>query len=400
MSESKSKIVISFVFNLVALALPLVVLQLLVLPMMGRTMDGDRYGFVVAIFAFFSLIPGVLGNSLNNIRLIHESDWAAEEEGGFNLLQIVFAIIGAMAVAIYAALNGYFSVSDLVLIAATGLLWTMREYGCVAFLIDMDYRSVLLNSVVMSSGYLLGYVAFLATGCWMLVFFVGQVLSVAYIFVRTGLKNGGVAKSDRFGSLVRESLILSASTFVARSASYCDRVILYPLIGGASVAVYYSATLVPKLVNMIASSMNSVILSFLSKRSKIHRNELFLVLVASFAVCVVCYGIVMAIAPPILSLLYPQFAEAALPLLPIVTATAFVVVLSTIVSPYVLKFRPIRWQMIVSIVSLVFYLAAALVLLYWFGLIGFCIGALLAETGRFTALLMIFIFGKGRQCAE
>ena len=78
----------SFVLNLGAVALPLVVLQLLVLPLLGRDMGADQYGFVVAIFAFFSLMPGVMGNSLNNVRLIRETEWGAEADADFNILQV------------------------------------------------------------------------------------------------------------------------------------------------------------------------------------------------------------------------------------------------------------------------------------------------------------------------
>lgn len=264
----------------------------------------------------------------------------------------------------------------------------------------MDYGSILWNSLWMSMGYLVGYVAFALTGAWTVIFLIGQAASVTYIAAKTRPVRASIGPSGHLGDLVRESGVLMASTFVARSASYCDRVILYPMIGGASVAVYYAATLVPKLVNMVASSMNSVILSFLSRHKTVDRTELLVVLGAGLGVCVVCYGVVMVIAPPVLSVLYPQFVSASLSLLPVVTATAFTVVLSTLVSPYVLKYRSLRWQIVVSSISLALYLAAALALLSLFGLMGFCVGALLAEVARLLALLGIFFFGKERSCAE
>ncbi len=400
MSASKKKLAKSFVLNLGAVALPLVVLQLLVLPLLGRDMGADRYGFVVAIFAFFSLMPGVMGNSLNNVRLIRETEWGAEADADFNILQVAFAVLGALIVSLYAACNGFLDAWGLAAIALTAFLWVLREYGCVGFLLAMDYASILCNSFCLSVGYLLGYVLFLFSGVWTMVFLVGQAASVAYIAVRLRLHRAGVAPSGHLRALAKDSLLLMVSTFVARSASYCDRVVLYPLIGGSSVAVYYAATLVPKLVNTVASSMNSVVLSFLSHRKTAPRRELLLVLGVGLGVCALCYGVVLAIAPLILSVLYPQFVDASLSLLPVVTATAFTVVLSTLVSPYVLKYRPLRWQMTVSVVSLALYLVAALVLLSLFGLMGFCAGALLAELGRLAILLGIFFFGKEKVCAE
>lgn len=400
MTGTKRKMARSFLLNLVAVAVPLVVIQLLVLPLVGQRMGSDQYGFVVAIFAFFSLMPGVMGNSLNNIRLIHETDWGADAEGDFNVLQVSFAVVAALVVALYAALNGYLNAWGLGAIALTALLWALREYGCVAFLVSMDYGSILGNSLWMSAGYLAGYAVFALSGAWTVIFLMGQAASVIYIVAKTRPMRAGIEPSERLGGLARESGVLMASTFVARSASYCDRVILYPLIGGTSVAIYYAATLVPKLVNMVASSMNSVILSFLSRRKVADRAELLVVLGVGLGVCVVCYGIVMVLAPPVLSVLYPQFVSASLSLLPIVTATAFTVVLSTLVSPYVLKYRSLRWQIVVSSTSLALYLGAALALLSLFGLMGFCVGALLAEVARLLALLGIFFFGKDRSCAE
>ena len=96
----------------------------------------------------------------------------------------------------------------------------------------------------------------------------------------------------------------------------------------------------------------------------------------------------------ILNILYPQFIDAAIVLVPVTAATSLVAVLSSLLSPYLLKFRAMYWQLLTPTLSLIVYAGVALVLLVNFGLIGFCVGALIAEVVKFVVQLLIYFVSK------
>lgn len=64
------------------------------------------------------------------------------------------------------------------------------------------------------------------------------------------------------------------SNVLARAINYADKILLYPLLGGTMVSVYYAATVFSKVVSLAITPINSVALSYLSKINK-KTNSLF-----------------------------------------------------------------------------------------------------------------------------
>ena len=64
------KIFTDIALNVFATAIPIMILQLWILPSLSHEMTDERYGLMVTEVSFFSVLPGAAGNVLNNIRLI------------------------------------------------------------------------------------------------------------------------------------------------------------------------------------------------------------------------------------------------------------------------------------------------------------------------------------------
>ena len=71
----KKKILIDILTNIVAVAIPTVVLQLYILPKISSYMTSEEYGLVVTILALMNTFPSAIGNVLNNVRLLHQLDY-------------------------------------------------------------------------------------------------------------------------------------------------------------------------------------------------------------------------------------------------------------------------------------------------------------------------------------
>ena len=64
------KIINDMLLNLIATAIPVAVLQLIILPMLSNRMGSDEYGLAVTMLSVFNVIPASFGNVLNNIRCL------------------------------------------------------------------------------------------------------------------------------------------------------------------------------------------------------------------------------------------------------------------------------------------------------------------------------------------
>lgn len=382
---------------------PLAVLQFVVLPSLGSRVSDDQYGLVITLASFFSFCPATLGAVLNNILLIRISDYSKiGEEGDFSVLAIFAGGLSFASAIAYAATVAVLESGEYLALGFTALMFFLNAYWVVAFRIKLDYRKIFFANLALALGYVAGFAFFLVFRVWEIVYFFGQLCMLAYLIAKTEIWRIPPKRTRLFSSTAKDAALLTVSSFFARVSGYCDRMMLFPLMGGAAASVYYVSTLLAKVVGLLASSINNVVLSYLSKRTDVSSKSFWMTLTTGVAICLLCYGVVQVISLPMLSFLYPQFVDEASIYLPITSATAFISVLTGLVDPYVLRFRSTGWQLLFSGLSVTVYASAALSLLCLWGLMGFCWGALIAELVRLLAEVMVFCFSQkrkeGRNC--
>ena len=117
------------------------------------------------------------------------------------------------------------------------------------------------------------------------------------------------------------------------------------------------------------------------------KNIVFLVI--NRYLSIIGYFIINWVSIPVLKILYPKWYLESQKLISINTATALIITMTSIIHPFILKFRDIKWQMIINIVNLISYMLFIYIFYYYFGLLGFCVGILLSNFLKL--LLMVYI---------
>lgn len=391
MSLRKRKIFTDSLINLFAAIVPLVILQLVILPLMASSMGDNEYGFALTILSLLNVCPSVFGNTLNNVRLVSKRSYERlGEKGDFGPLLagcMVVNVVVVIAGTVY--YQGCFNFGSF-LIVATSMLWLMREYLVVAYLEKLEYRGILANNLLLSLGYFVGLAVFYAGGAWEFVYFFGNVLSMAFVLATTRIWREPFTKTPLFGKTFRDFLELMVSGLMGRLVTYADRLLLYPLLGGTLVSVYYVATLFGKVVSVVVSPVSNVLLSHLSSSDERDTRSFFVTFAFGFVVCTIGCIVVVLVSRPFLDVLYPQFVDAAMPYVLIATVTSFVSALSTLINPFVLRFSPMKWQMAFSAATVVVYISLSLALLGPFGLMGFCFGVLASNIVRLAMQVAVY----------
>lgn len=392
MSLLRKKIISDSLINLMAAIVPLIALQLVVLPLMASEMTEEAYGFALTILSLLNICPSVLGNTLNNVRLINKKDYEKlGERGDFNSILLVCVLLNAAIVSVCSVAYGEPFGFGVVMIVATSTMWLAREFFVVAYLEKLQFKHVLVSNVVLTAGYFFGLFLLSSLGDWEWVYLAGNAFSLIYIMATTKIWR----EPGRITSLFKQTLTnyvqLVASGLIGRMISYADRLLLYPLLGGAAVSIYYVSTLFGKIVSVAVGPVSNVLLSHLSGTDVNNRKDFFTALAAGFAVCSLgCVGVIFA-CEPCLRLLYPQFVDSAMPYVAITTITAFVSALSSLLNPFVLRFSPMKYQILLNAATLFVYVVASLVLLSYFGLMGFCVGVLAATFLKLLLQIAIYV---------
>ncbi len=389
---TKKKIVFDMVLNIVAVAIPTIVLQLFILPAISNYLPDDKYGLLVTLLAVLNVFPATLGNVLNNVRLLYNKNYIEKNiEGDFNILLLIMMSINILVVGVFAFIySDDKNALDIILVIVISLLWLAKEYFIVAFRLNINYVAILINNILQVVGYGIGYVLFLNTGKWQWIYILGYILSLVYIFFRCSLWKERLVFTELFRIVSTQSIYLFIANLLSRTITYADKLLIYPILGGEVVSVYYAATVFGKVVSLAITPINAVALTYLAKVNKKSGNVFKTAVLSGTGLGIIGYIVCVLISRPVLTILYPQFVDQAMNYIYVTTATTVVYALISIVSPFLLKFFDMKWQIAINGISSLIYVVLSLVLHYFWGLMGFCVGALITNIVKFIYMINIY----------
>lgn len=386
-NKVKSGIYRDFILSLMASAVTTIVAQLITNPFLARMCSSEEYGRILTIMGIGNVVTLAFGNSLNNVRLIMNSDYEEQNtEGDFKPLFILLSVIGTLAFGVYLIWFGEKSILLIVLLCSFALFGILQNYGAVAFRIKINYIKNLLLNISIAGGNMVGLLILFFSGkrsLWALAFAVGQIAGVVYIY-----QNSSIFKeSFRFTPLIRETLkkegVLLFTTLCGNILVYLDRLILYPLLGGDAVSTYTVASFFGKSLAILMNPISGVLLSYYAQKSygmNIRRfwktNILTLGLSAAFII------FSLFASEWVTGLFYPGLIGQAKPYLLIANLAAVINVIGNLAQPAILKFASTKWIAINQIFYMVMYLGLGVVLSRTNGLMGFSQAALASSTVR------------------
>lgn len=390
----KKKLILDTIFNIIATAIPILVLQLIVLPIIGKELGESQYGLVITLISFSTLISVPIGNVLNNIKLLTYNQYTDKNiSGDFNILLLSGSIINVIAIIIgtiyYERTLSVVSVSLMILLSCLTLL---REYLIVGYRIELNYKAILINNLILGLGYALGLVIFYLSGYWQFIYIAGTFLSLLYVLKTSNLIKERLVKTQLFGSTLYKSVVLLFSVFIKTFLSYADKLLIFPLLGPAAVATYYSSTLLGKIMSMAITPISSVMLSYLAKMEKIGVKKFVSLLSVTINVGIIGYFIAILISGPVLRALYPDWAERSMELIYITTATAIIQVITSVINPIILRFNNVNWQAIISGINVIIYLILSLMLYKHYGLYGFSVGVMIASLSKLVMMIFVYFY--------
>ena len=384
----------NFLWNIISAAIPVVVLQLIIYPILAQKIDSNAYGLMTTMYSCLMLVPYVLGNVLNNVRLLYHKKYVESHiEGDFNIWQILFLIISLSFICICSLY--YYEEVDVIgvlLIVLAAPIVCICAYIEVGLLINLDYKRVLVSNIIMAIGYILGLFFAIISQKWESIFLLGQLFKGVYLYKNTSLLREKIQKTPLFKTISKDTMLLLSAVFLSNIMNYADKMILFPILGGTLVSIYYTATILGKIVGMVVTPISSVILSYISKRDNLERKKFNRVLLVGICVCTIGYCICMLISKFILGILFPQWVDQVMEYIPITTIALSLNAMCSIIHPFVLKFCDMKWQIVINGVSSMTYLACSLIFLQISGLTGFCIGTVIGYLSK--AILLIFIYYK------
>ena len=386
------KFISDTVLNIISSFFPIFVLQIIVYPIISREISENSYGLMLSMYSLISLVSGTLGGELCNSRLLKDKVYEDKNlQGDFNLILLYYLILlPIIAIVGMYILSKQILVVDILLTCYIFFSALIANYLDVGFRLRLDYKAVLISKLILSLGYAIGIILTFITLKWQFVFIVGDTLTIIFLILKTPIIKEGYKKTKLFKSTLKDVMYLNGAGFLQRITTYADKIVLYPLAGGGAVSIYYTATLFGKIISMGINPLTTVILSYLAKSENTKRKLMNQFLLISAGVCIIGYFICVGISSPVLEILFPQWKEEAMKLVPMATIGVCLSAYASILTPFILKFCKMHWQVIVNGISVVIFLICGYILLQNFGLMGFCIGMNISYVVKLFLLLYLY----------
>ena len=393
-TEKRKRVATDMLINLIGTGLPLIALQLVVYPILAQKIDAEAYGRMQSLVSVIFLISGTIGGALSTTRLIHQFDYEEKKQiGDFSILNLISLMLVAVVTPVVICFYlGEVDVYELLLITIISILNYAELYFEVGLRLMLNYRRIFINKLIGAIGYLVGFLLFLITFDWHFIFICAYLFQTIYCISRTTLFHEPLKKTTDFVGTTKSYGSITLASAFNKSLTYFDKLLLYPLLGGEAVSVYYAANIFGKLVLQILEPITNVVLSYLSKEKKVSRSIWSLTIPVGAGFCLIMYCFCLLVSRFVLSILYPQWVDEAMKLIPISTLSLCVSSFVNIIHPLALKTIKTDRQIVISGSGLLVYVFLAMTLYKPYGLTGCCVALLVSYIVKlFLILLFCFV---------
>lgn len=389
------KIIIDMAINLLGRGIGLLVLNLAIYPVVARTIGADLYGQMQSIMSIIYILGGTLGVTLCSTRLVLDFEYNENNiKGDFNYIHSLnLLFISFLLPVVLSFYINKLQFIDYLLILAIGILNCATNYYIVALRLVINYKAIFISQLLGCIGYLFGFLFFVFFKKWELIFIFSLLFEVAYFILKSNIVNEPYNKTFLFSKTIQTYFSLGLANFLGKALIYFDKLIIYPLLGGKAVTIYYVSSIFGKIFIAAIEPITNVILSYLAKRKTVSKDLWIKVLLAAFLSCTIMFFICNFISVPIIRLLYPQWFDEAVKYITVCTLCLVMSAFIGLIRPFTLKTFESYKQIIINGVGLISYCLLVLLLHKNYGIYGCCYALIFSHAIK-VFLIIFFCIGS------
>ena len=250
------------------------VIQLFIYPCIANRLGNEGFGQVRAMMSLVSITAGSLGVSANYSRMMTESKFHPSNSSYFYILLGGGAVCAALGV-VYMTGLGAFSPLAALLFALLVILTAFRYYSDVSFRMKTDFFGYMIFYFAIAAGYAVGVLVYLVTKQWYLAFIAGELAGIIFVAIRGSVYKRALRKPDSsFPKVCKSMSFLLPSNLMENLTLNADGLVLIAFCDEEAVAVFYTASLLGKVIAMLSAPLNSLIISYIVK-SGVELNKKF-----------------------------------------------------------------------------------------------------------------------------
>lgn len=369
----------------------MVVIQFVLFPYFSNKHTSEVFGEILTIYSVFSISTVVIGNTLNNLRLLDSNIYKNKEFGIDYLKLIVISIfLNILITTLIFIFNFKYSLGEIIILNIIIVIMILKNYLQVYLRLELLFNKLLVMSIIQGSVLILLVYVLKINMSWWIFILLGELAGLLYLL--TQFVNKGYSFNTthiNFKNLNVKFLQLSSVNFVNNLIIYFDRFLIYSVLGGNIVTISFVATFVGKILSGIVSPINGVILTYISTKTqantvKIYRYAIF----SSLIVGLLTILLVLPISKYVVVHLYDINYSSISRYLIIGNLSVITLIMGNILFPMNIKYTNIKYQTIVQTIYFILYFLLCIPLTIAWELMGFFIAV--TSTNVIRYFLMIY----------
>lgn len=398
-------IAVDLIWSVAGLVLMNGVMQLLINPRLQAWMGQEAFGSFQSVIAVVAIMGTTFGVAANYSRMVLSRE-GKDTNGDYNIY-LALAVALCLPVSIVTLIvYKSFSPAETALLFFLMAFTILRYYGDVYFRLKLDYRGYFVYYVVMTAGYCAGlglyYLLFKNALATMLL---GELAAVVFVFFKGDVFGGKrpFGRSEHFSETMKSVGILTGTDLITAVTQQSDRIILRLTWGGAPVTVFYVSTLLGKVVSLLTTPLNGVMIGYLTKYDGRFTRKMY----AAFTAAMLGLGVLATVGCFVASLLfvklfYPDVFEEAKPYFLFANMGQVFFFISNCMMTILLRVASEKYQMYVNLIYLVVYAAVVIPMTWKLGISGLVWGLMIANVTKFAVVTLIGMakVGSGKEIAD
>lgn len=394
--ERVKGITADLIYSVLGLVVMHGVIQFVLYPVLNNDMGAEQFGTVLTLISIISVMGATFGTAANYARMVSFQKNRAVK-GDYNRFLLVVVLL-----AIPVALIGYMMLGDgivwhgicyFVLMAVT----IIRYYADVEFRLNISYKKFFIYYALIAAGYLVGIVLFKFSGFWAMAMIVGETAAVCFVIIKGNIFTRPVfERSECVQDNLKTFLMLSGTELIAVLILNADRFLLKILVGSTAVTVFYTATLIGKMISLISVPLNSVVIGHLARyKGELKKRTFVGICLGSIGLALIINVLCTVASYVFVGIMYRDVYEYAKEYFFIANLGQILYFISNTLTVVLLRFAKEKYQLYINVIYLVAFLVVALPMTYVYGIVGLSWALVIVNVLKILAIMMI---GKGKLC--
>lgn len=373
---NKKNIAKDFLLNVISNALPVIALQLIVQPYLALKLGADENGVFITVMSLLHFVVMLLGATLHTTRLLVDNKYRENgEQGDFNIGLLFLCLPCFLFTTIGCFIIGL-SVVDTMIVSILSIIWMAKDYAIVEYRLRINYSRILMNNTICSLGYIIGIFFFSIWPFWYVIILSGTLLSFIYTILSTSIFTEPFFLTNQFKSTAKSFGILFITESMKVFVLNFDRFVIFAMMSGAAVSIYYSASIMGKLISMVSVPIGNVVLSYLVNVKSINKSIYNQIVLIIIGIGLFTYFISITVSPYLLEILYPEWADQSKKLILLTCGVSFFELVRQLIGPFIIRFCDLNFQPKIYGIYAILYIIVGTLSLKFFDLIGFTISYL------------------------